>query len=92
MSWMQAFAQLGQAVAERLQGHDKDIKELRQQIAELQQAGGPMKVLADSESYKLGRTNAEEEVREDCAQLVEAMGMQGYGTLAIAAAIRRGKA
>jgi hypothetical protein len=29
--------------------------------------------------------------REDIAQLVEAMGMQGYGTLAIAAAIRKGK-
>jgi hypothetical protein len=32
------------------------------------------------------------EVREQCAQIVEAMGMQGYGTLAIAAAIRKGQA
>ena len=30
------------------------------------------------------------ETREELAQLVEAMGMQGYGTLAIAAAIRKG--
>lgn len=33
-----------------------------------------------------------DDTREQCAQVVEAMGMQGYGTLAIAAAIRRGKA
>lgn len=32
------------------------------------------------------------ETHEELAQLVEAMGMQGYGTLAIAAAIRKGKA
>lgn len=32
-----------------------------------------------------------DDAREQCAQIVEAMGMQGYGTLAIAAAIRKGK-
>ena len=30
--------------------------------------------------------------REQCAQLVETMGMQGYGALAMAAAIRKGQA
>ena len=32
-----------------------------------------------------------ENLREELAQLVERMGMQGFGTLAIAAAIRKGK-
>lgn len=52
-------------------------------------------VLAEKESYEAGRVKgrqeAAEELREDIAQLVEAMGMQGYGTLAIAVAIRKGK-
>lgn len=55
----------------------------------------PMQMLADKESYEAGRIKGQMDVadhlREDHAQLVEAMGMQGYGTLAIAAAIRRGK-
>ncbi len=55
----------------------------------------PMQMLAHAESYEAGRVkgkaDAAEELREQCAQLVEAMGMQGYGTLAIAAAIRKGK-
>ena len=52
-------------------------------------------MLADKESYEAGRVKGQQEAadeqREQCAQLVEAMGMQGYGTLAIAAAIRKEK-
>lgn len=52
-------------------------------------------MLAHAESYEAGRikgqTDLADHLREDIAQLVEAMGMQGYGTLAIAAAIRKGK-
>lgn len=60
------------------------------------QARPPVMMMADKESYEAGRikgqTDLAEHLREDIAQLVEAMGMQGYGTLAIAAAIRKGKA
>lgn len=60
------------------------------------QAHPPVMMMANKESYEAGRikgkADANEELREDIAQLVEAMGMQGYGTLAIAAAIRKGKA
>lgn len=56
----------------------------------------PPMMLAHAESYEAGRVkgkaDAAEELREEHAQIVEAMGMQGYGTLAIAAAIRKGQA
>lgn len=58
-------------------------------------ANPPIKMLAHAESYEAGRVkgkaDAAEELREEHAQVVEAMGMQGYGTLAIAAAIRMGQ-
>ncbi len=50
------------------------------------------KMLADAESFNAGKAMAEAAVREECAQLVEQMGIDGYGTLAIAAAIRKGQA
>lgn len=56
-------------------------------------ANPPIMLVAHAESYEAGRVkgkaDAAEELREECAQVVEAMGMQGYGTLAIAAAIRK---
>ena len=43
-------------------------------------------------SYDAGNRVGQIKEREACALLVEQMGMEGYGTLAIAAAIRaRGK-
>lgn len=52
----------------------------------------PPKMLADKASMELGRQKGVEDTREQCAQLVETMGMHGYGALAMAAAIRKGDA
>jgi hypothetical protein len=54
------------------------------------QASPPM-MLADAESFNAGKAMAEADVRERIAALVEQMGIDGYGTLAIAAAIRKGQ-
>lgn len=74
-----AFQKVSEAVAERLRGHDAEIAELR---AEIKRLKAPAQIESSEDP---------EELREGLAQLVEAMGMQGYGTLAIAAAIRKGK-
>ena len=44
-------------------------------------------VMYDEELIKFAKLIAAKE-REECAQMVERMGMKGYGTLVIAAAIR----
>ncbi len=75
--------------------HNKLLKMLADNAGQLPPSPPPV-MLAEKESYEAGRVkgkaDAAEELREECAQVVEAMGMQGYGTLAIAAAIRKGQA
>jgi hypothetical protein len=55
------------------------------------QANPPLKLLAHAESFNAGKAMAEAADRERIAALVEQMGIDGYGTLAIAAAIRKGQ-
>ena len=80
-----AFKKVAEAAGERLRGHDTEIAELRAELQRLK-AEPRMTVAQRDEAWR-----EIESLREDIAQLVEAMGMQGYGTLAIAAAIRKGK-